>query len=756
MRLLGRWLILAAIVIILGYVYVTYEKRKAALASDAPAAPPPLASGLQSSSNLWTYNETDGNCLHFNVSATRATQLKDTMQLEGVELRLYHNCGATYDLIKSANAQFDMVNKALSSDGDVMITLAVPEEDTPHGRLLNIHAAGVHFDKDTGKATTDKPATFEFDQGSGSATGAEYDPNTRELHMMSQVAIDWRGKKPDAKPMHIESGEAFYKEREAKVWLMPWSKMTRDTLHVEGGTAVVTLENREIHRVDSVNARGVRDEPGRKVEFAADALGMDFGENAVIQHMQGERNTRLVSTSATARTTVTSDHLDLGFKAEGKESVFDAASAQGHGVAESVPIPKAGTQPADTRILRSEVLRLKMREGGREMESAETGGPGTLDLIPNRPGQPKRSLKGDQIWVTYGPANKIQSFRSVNVSTQTQRPPAKPGKPAPPPAFTQSKDILATFDPTTGDLARVEQKTDFHYQEGDRQAHADVAVMDQEKDVMTLDRGARAWDPTGSTTADHMVLDQKSGDFTAEGHVASIRQPDKQAKPSAMLSNDEVRQAQGQRMVSTNKNKKVHYEGNAVAWQGANRINADRLDIDQDRHVMEADGNVVSQFTDKPKADAPKKPGPPVTTVVKASHMLYSDETRVAFYTGGVNLNRAADLNVVSRQLQAFLKDSGSDSSLDKTIADGAVKIVSRQAATPAKPARTRTGTSEHSEYYADEQKVILTGGKPLLIDSSNCGNNTTGEQLTWWANNDRLQVNGSDKTPAKSTLCKK
>ncbi|HEY4365439.1 MAG TPA: LptA/OstA family protein [Bryobacteraceae bacterium] len=762
MRLLGRWLILAAIIFIVGYVYVTYERRKAALASDAPAAPPPLASGLQSSSNLWTYNETDGNCLHFSVSATSAKQQKDTMLLEGVELRLYHKCGAKYDLIKSANAQFDMIKKELSSDGDVTITLAVPEEETPHGRLLNIHASGVHFDQLTSKATTDKPATFEFDQGSGSATGAEYDPNTRELHMMSAVSIDWRGKRPDAKPMHIEAGEAFYREREAKIWLMPWSKLSRDTLHVEGGTAVITLENRELHRIDGVNAKGVRDEPGRKIEFAADALGMDFGENAVISGISGDKNARLVSTSATAQMTVTSDRMDLAFKpdvvdgktADGKskESVFDAASTKGHSVAESVPVAKPGTQLADTRILKSDVLRLKMRDGGREMESAETAGPGTLDLVPNRPGQPKRSLKGDQIWVTYGAENKIQSFRSVNVSTETERPP-KAGQPAGPPALTQSKDILATFDAKTGDLAQVEQKTDFHYQEGDRQAKADVAVMDQQKDVMTLDRNARAWDSTGSTTADHMVLDQKSGDFTAEGHVASIRQPDPKAKPSGMLSNDEVRQAQAQRMVSTNKNKKVHYEGHAVAWQGANRVNADRLDIDQDKHVMEADSNVVSQFTDKPKDGAAKKAGPPMTTVVHAGHMVYTDDTRVALYTGGVNLTRAAELNVVSKQLQAFLKkDGGSDSSLDKSIADGAVKIVSRQAATPAKPARSKVGTSEHSEYYADEQKVILTGGAPKLVESPN-GNTTTGEQLTWWANDDKLLVNGSAKVPPKSTI---
>ena len=51
---------------------------------------------------------------------------------------------------------------------------------------------------------------------------------------------------------------------------------------------------------------------------------------------------------------------------------------------------------------------------------------------------------------------------------------------------------------------------------------------------------------------------------------------------SAMLSNDEVMQARAQHMTSTNKNQRILYDGNAVAWQGANRVEADTLDIDRD------------------------------------------------------------------------------------------------------------------------------------------------------------------------------
>ena len=417
---------------------------------------------------------------------------------------------------------------------------------------------------------------------------------------------------------------------------------------------------------------------------------------------------------------MTAGHLDLGFQATGTESTLATAIAVGKSVAEAKPVPKPGTDLPETRILRSEVLHMKMRPGGKEIESVETDGAGTLDFLPNRAGQPKRFLKGDRIWIAYGTENRIQSLRSVNVSTRTEKPPLA-NQPVPPPALTQSKEITASFDPKTSELAHMEQKTDFRYEEGVRQARADKASLEQRDDLMTLEGSARVSDPTGSAAADHIVMNQKSGDFTAQGHVVSTRLPDKDGRSSAMLSNDELMQARAQRMVSTENNQKIHYEGDAVAWQGANRVAADKLDIDRERQVLEAHGKVVSQFVDKPKegqdkAGQDKTAAAPVFTVVRAPDMVYTDETRIAHYTGGVTLGRPG-LNVAGKEIRAFLKAANEDSSLDKAFADGAVKIVSSSPPAAAVK-RTRTGTSDHTEYYADDQKVILEGGDPQLVDS--------------------------------------
>ncbi len=112
------------------------------------------------------------------------------MQLTGVELHIFNKDGKKYDQVKSASAEFNEKGNELYSDGEVEITMDVPadkpENEPPSGRLMSINTSGVHFDSKTGRANTDRPASFAFDRGDGKCVGAEYDPNTRELHMKSR------------------------------------------------------------------------------------------------------------------------------------------------------------------------------------------------------------------------------------------------------------------------------------------------------------------------------------------------------------------------------------------------------------------------------------------------------------------------------------------------------------------------------------------------------------------------------------------
>jgi lipopolysaccharide export system protein LptA len=185
-------------------------------------------------------------------------------------------------------------------------------------------------------------------------------------------------------------------------------------------------------------------------------------------------------------------------------------------------------------------------------------------------------------------------------------------------------------------------------------------------------------------------------------------------------------------------------------WQGASRIRANRIEIDRPAQRLVATGDVETQLREKEKdkKDGRVKPGgPPTFTIVKAGGLIYTDTDRLAYYTGGAILTRP-NLRVNSLELRSYLSEAGSDNSLDRSYADGKVEIQQTSAT------RTRTGTSEHAEYYSAEDKIILRGGAPGLVDSLK--GNTHGAELTYFTGDDRLFVNGAPEQPAQSRIRRK
>jgi lipopolysaccharide export system protein LptA len=779
MRRVVRPLILLSILVVLAGVGATYYARLRQQIGAAPAKPAALPPGTLATAHRWDYTQTSKGGMVMNIHADDFREVEGKDELTGVVLDIFNKAGNKYDHVKSAKAEFDMAQGILYSDGEVEITMGVPAGAQPNGRLMLIKSSGVRVERKTGKATTDRLATFQFDRGEGKCVGADYDPQTRELAMHSQVELIWRGTNPKSAPMKVESGELHYKEHDAKVLLSPWSKFTRDTLTLNAGPAIVNLDAADgtIKLVETQQAHGTDVRPERNLEYAAEHLTLDFNDDNQIRKITGVDRARMVSTADTGITTMISDRVIMDFDTSGKDSILQTALAVGHSSVESKPVAKPGVDLADTRILRSETIKTKMRPDGRDLELVETEAPGSIEFVPNRAGQPHRWMNGERMSIAYGEKNQIQSFSSVNVSTRTQKARAKDAKEDPPVELTWSKELRASFQPNSSQLNKLEQWNDFRYQAGDRRAKADRAVLDQPNNRIDLTGKAHVWDSTGSADADKIVLDQQSGDFSAEGNVSSTRMPDKSkdsgnAKKDSgggMLAEDEPLHARAKKMSSSDNNLQIRYEGNAVLWQGGNRLEADVVEIDRDNSGLKAHGHVISQLLDKSQDDSKSKTGgitadsskPKVSepkklatkqssrgfTIVKAPELVYDDDRKLAVYKDGAFLEQA-NMTVKAREIRAFLRDDSNDSSLDHAFADGQVEI--HQTA----PGRVRDGTSEHAEYYVDEDKVILTEGRPKFVDSLR--GNTQGDKLTWFSKDDRLLVNGVESQPVKSLLHRK
>jgi lipopolysaccharide export system protein LptA len=821
MRRLSVLLGLAALIIaaVVGY---TYSKRQHDTAHRIP--PPLLNPNYEASGGKgWIYRKSDPithqPIVLAEMDVYERVKEPSTSRVGGLRLRLYNKSGKTYTYVESAHATFDEASGVMTSDDEVSIMMSVPADKEPNdkaatAKLMRIKGSGVRYETKTGKATSDKPAQFQFANGNGSAVGVEYDPAKKELHLKSAVSLNWVGEGPSTKMMHIETQDLLYKEAEQKVYLSPWARLKRDTMTVDAKNTLVTIQDKVLHQIDADFGSGVQLQGARKTEFSADKLITFFDEDGAITNIVGDNHAHIVATDPSARTTVNSQRGEMHFLVEDEEkagktkpeSILEAVQADGGAVVESVPLPRPNVQIGETRILRSEHLWMDMKPGGQEIREIRTSSAASLEFKPNRPDQSHRTLDASRLVINYGDDNTIDTLHAWKVTTHTDRPAklnlikevkdsakdAKAKKP-PAPAVTSSDEMLAKFTPGTSQLAMIDQNGAFRYQEGDRQARAQRAHLNQVTNQITLIDSARVWDDTGSTTADQIFLNQTDGDMDATGHVSSTRVPDQSAaNGSSLLDDSKPMQARADKMQTRDKNLTIHYDGHAVVWQGGNRTSANRIDIDRDEGTFHAAGNVVSELVDQkkqsgaagdapdpktadPKATDPKvadaksksqtdpKNGAPtatstpssaadmIYTVVRAPELLYDDDKKIAHYTGGVKLTRDR-MTVSAKELQAYLRDNkdkkSDESSLERAVADGSV-VVNEVAFD-----HTRNGTGEHAEFYTSDNRVVLNGGIAQMVDSRR--GTTRGNQLTYYSDDDRLFVEGEKKALVSTHMKKK
>ncbi len=734
----------------------------------------------------WRYQKDDPQTnrpiVRVDARAFEGTHDPSTFELKGMALKLYDKSGSSYTYVKSEQALFDEGSGVLKSEAPVYIVINVPtgkdaENKNEAAKRVRVATSGVVYETKTGKAQTNQPASFLFTEGEGKAVGVEYDPNTKLLHLKSQVSLDWIGKGPVEKKMHIEAGDLVYKEAEHKIYLSPWSRMTRQTTKIEAKNTVVTLEDGRLHQIESDHAAGTDDREDRHTGYSADKMTAMFDEDGNLVQIIGDQHARVESSQPGAHTLLTSTRADLRFALETKEqkgvevtdSQLHLVMADGHGVAESVPLPQPGVQIAETRILRSEHIELEMKPGGKDLQEIRTSSTAQLEFKPNRPDQSHRIVDASHLRVLYGAGSYVDTLFAWNVATHTDKSAAqaKPkrgpdGKLLPlAPALTWSDQMTGKFAPNSNQIASIDQAGNFRYEEGARKAWAKRAFLEQAINRITLTDHARVLDDTGSAVGDKIVMNQASGDMDALGHVLSTHEPDRNEKPgTSMLDATQSMQAQADQMQTRENNTKVFYEGHVVMWQGANRISADEIAIDRDTESLDANGSVVSELVDnKGSTDSAPKPGEaapvntgPIYTVVRAPKLAYRDDVRIANYTGGVKLVRDK-MTIISKDLQAYLTPksdkTSKDSSLDHAVATGNVEISDVIA-----PGRIRTGNGEHCEYYTKEDKVVLNGGAPQMIDSYK--GIVKGAQLTYFSGEDHLIVDGKKEQVAFTRMKKK
>jgi len=742
----ARWLVLLALAVVTAFTAGTFYIQRQAQRQNRPPRAAPLPANIAATADYWTWELKQADQPKVSVKARSFRQVKEpsAFLLEGVEMRVYAADGGSYSRINSANASFDTATGELYAEAEVDIHTSISDGGAPPSPPMHIRSSGVHFDARTTRVWTDRPASFELEKGDGTATGAAYDPQARELTLQSDVVLNWRGSGPAARQMVIETGHLVYHELTHDIFLTPNARLTRGAFSLEGGPSVVTLKDGELDRLDTQQASGADRVPRRSIAYSAGHLYIHFAGGGAIEKIEGLDGARLVSQTPAGATVVTSNRVDLDFVSKDGESQLTRALSTGRARVESTPAKRPNGSLPPVRILTSEVIETLMRDGGEQISKVSTHSPAEVEFVPRREGEKRRKLNGDRLTIYYSGDNVVEKIESVNVTTRTETP-KKDKKVSI--ATTRSTSFLALFDPANGQMTRIQQWPDFEYEEAGARARAAMATMEPAKDTITLDGAARMWDPSGSTSADLIVLRQDTGDLAATGHVASTRLPEASAKsPSGMLDSRQPIQARAQSMNVTRKNKFIRYDGDVLMWQGGSRLRAAAVEIDREAGRLSATGGVSTLIPDD-RSGAPKpKPG---ATAIRSASMVYDDQTKLAHYSGSVELERP-NMELKSQHLRAWFRADNDPkgpggSSLDRMFADGGVTVVERG------PKAAKTGSSEHGEYYPGEERMVLSGGHPLVTDRNRGA--TRGNVITWLVSQDRLIVDNTESGPAVSRI---
>ncbi len=760
-----RVLLLLAVTAMVGAVVWDYFASQPAEEDVQAEQPKVIPSDVSSQATRWAWSQSAGDRRKVEVVADSFRQAKETFlfDLGEVELKIFHEDGARYDYVVTKAAQFDTRSETLFSEGEVRLSLGIPADhpDPWSSEHTKIRSSGVTFETRSGVATTEQYTEYELEGGVAHSIGVHYDSPHRYVRMESQVYVERFPGGPHRPALKIRSNALHYYEKAQRVHLVGEVSLERGSQRMRSTEAIVFMDRGDIRRIKASEAQGVEKQSRRTIGFRARQVDVFYSPLQTIERVTGSGDAEVSSSAETSRITASGERIELSYVTPTgrNESVLRDADIRDQAVVESVPA-ETGGPGTDVRRVRAAWIKLSMDEDRGDMQVLRTLAPGTLDLVPSDPARRRRTLQARRMTAHYAPGNRLRELNAEGDVQVKSHPPMKQQPAEEPGAIlkTWSETLAAEFDPQSGEMRRLQQRSGFRFDQGGRRGRSGEAEFNWQTNEIELRREARVWESAGSVSADRILLDENTGDFQAFGGVSSTHQESRGdrlsggARTGGPFSSEEPLYATADRMLSNQATGLLDYRGNARLWQGQNRVEADHIEIHRHSHTLSASGKAVSFLQPSGnQRDKPPRQGatdtPPVR--VSADSIFYEEDGRRVVYRGGVELQRGR-LRVRSDELEAFLEpdesagDSG-QSRLNRAVARGQVRIF--EPSDSGAPGRRAFGVE--ADYDPATEKVVLRGNPARLTSES--GRQTSGTELTYQVNDDRLLVLGSGESRSYS-----
>ena len=771
-------------------VGLAYRFRSARKERPLPV-PPTLPSNVNQQVSGYTFTRSEEGRKIFTVQAARTMALKQgsTTVLEDVVVEVFGRKGDRTDVMRTQRAEYNSDSGDFSSPGKTEIELnaqpgLVPANSLHRPQSVYLETSGVSYRQQESLMVSDQLVRFRLGPTSGSAKGMKYATKDGWLELGKEVRADWHppGRQPSAQ---LAATHLRYDKAARRVTLTGPLEVSRGANRVVSGSGAVALDSRNrLSRADF--------EAGVQA-----SLKNGEGPDASSLTAQAERvHGDFDPVSAGLRTAV----IEGGVKAEFRRSVgagkpenvagIEAQSAQvtfggAHpepqkGVASgnvrvtmvSRPLAAAGSRPdgagtraaregSETKILTASEIDFSFRPGGRSLQEASSPGQGKLVLVPADPRQGRREITAGQMAMAFDAKDRLERLVGTSGTKIVQQPPE-----GTPPGLgkqeSSSERLRATFDPATQAVQTLQQSGNFSLVDFDRRATAERADYAPQGQTLTLTRHPLVWDAVTRIKSERFLLHLDNDTAEGIGKVQATHFEGADAAASALDGKTGSASAPGSgrsaatattnvladRVFAERRDQRVHYEGHVRAWHGADVIESSSLDyIGKERRVSSGSSVLTSHLAaaaDVPGTSSSPTPGSsrrgahPLT--IRADHLEFFDEGRKADYRGNVELHTEST-TLRSDRMDVFFSSASAagGSQVEHVVADGHVRVTQPQ----------RRATGDHADYQAAPGKIVMQGGSPSLYDEEK--GFTTGQSLTFFIRDDRLSVDGGEKSPTLS-----
>ena len=738
---------------------------------------PSVPASVQQQTAGFSLSKVTGDRTEFTVRASHATEFAQGGRalLEDVWFTAYGQDGQRFDNLHTRSCDYLVSTGDITCGGDVQIDIesaedarlhpSTPSHADPGAQVIHIDTSGVSLNRGTGVAITDQPVTFHFPQGEGHAMGFRYDADKGELRLIRSVEMTLRGAETpgyaaSAAPLQISSSGLTYDRDRRVIHFLGPVDAHRGVPELTSGALDVDLDaGMRAQKIVAAGHPVLRDAMhGEPTTVSADELTALVFPDGSLEHITGAGNVRAVARRAAGEDRLEANRAEIEMAGHTNQPRLLTATGG---------VTVAATRPGGLRQnLASSALQVDFAADGVRHQAhvvRATTPSGTLDWegpaeVAGRQVTQRVHMTSQHWEATFGSGNQVEELHGTGDAQFARRMGSAPAESG------SSHDLLARFSPT-GDWSTVDQSGDVVLREPDRTAHANAAHYDRLADSIALSGSVELSDANSITTAQSATLRQAANELHAQGGVVTIEvafgaSVADFAPGPARISADhlDANTATGHAV----------YSGTARLWQGVSVVEAEAIELDRATRVLTANGRVRAIFPEAPLApassqspvsQAAQRPAVPKNDFwhAEAGRMTYSsDEGRAHLEKSA--FARSAEGSIRSDAMDLFFSspESAPRGAAPVSIAASSVTGSGAGAAGAGRQLvravglgnvevsqLDRRGTSSRADYSAADGKFVLSGGSPIVHDTS--GNSVTGRQLTLFYADDTIIVDSAE-----------